>query len=83
MLSTLGHGSSLETMPGGGAGWSAASPWLQSSVSGPATQQQQQQQASQQTTTAVDNGMAFFDDLEFDFDINDVSWLNSVPFYQT
>jgi hypothetical protein len=34
-------------------------------------------------TTRTETGLGYFDNFDFNFDVNDVSWLNSVPFYQT
>ena len=33
-------------------------------------------------TTGTDTNLGYFDNFDFNFDVNDVSWLNQVPFYQ-
>ena len=56
-----------------GLGWGASQSWSQPLVDNV--------EASQGAGT--DTGMGYFDNFDFNFDVNDTSWLNSVPFYQT
>lgn len=57
----------------GGLGWPASSPWAPSKLDSVAVSQ----------ASGTEMGMEYFDNFDFNFDVNDVSWLNSVPFYQT
>jgi hypothetical protein len=34
-------------------------------------------------TAGTETSLGYFDNFDFNFDVNDVSWLNSAPFYQT
>jgi hypothetical protein len=58
----------------GSQNWGFPSPWPPNNkVDGVAAPQ----------TTRTETGLGYFDNFDFNFDVNDVSWLNSVPFYQT
>jgi hypothetical protein len=60
----------------GSQNWAYPPPWLQNNkvnVAGPAAPQ----------TARIETSLGYLDNFDFNFDVNDVSWLNTVPFYQT
>jgi hypothetical protein len=60
----------------GSQSWAYPSPWPQTNqvnATGPAAPQ----------TTRIETSLGYLDNFDFNFDVNDVSWLNTVPFYQT
>src|SRR2546421_495726 len=69
--------SATESMSGtGGQNWHVLSPWPQNN----------RVDASGLTiphTDKPESSLGYFDNFDFDFDVNDVSWLDTVPFYQT
>ena len=60
----------------GSQSWDFPSPWPQNNRS------EATRMAGPQTT-GTETRLGYFDNFDFNFDVNDVSWLNSVPFYQT
>jgi hypothetical protein len=60
----------------GGQNWNAPSSWSQNNkVDAPGVTIPQ--------AVRTESSLVHFDNFDFDFDVNDVSWLDTVPFYQT
>ena len=59
----------------GSQSWGFSSPWPQNNnkIDGVAVPQ----------TTGTETNLGYLDNFDFTFDVNDVSWLDSAPFYQT
>lgn len=60
----------------GSQSWNVPSPWLPTNNVDAAS-------GAPSQSARTETSLGYFDHFDFNFDVNDVSWLNTVPFYQT